>query len=51
MLCVTPVDLSCADLVCHPRARCVYDSDIGQPRCECGTGFMGDGVSCEPVGK
>ena len=44
-------DLSCADLTCDRNARCVFDSDIQRPKCECNTGFVGDGERCDPVGK
>lgn len=36
----------CGDDVCHPNARCVFNSDIGRPMCECNSGYYGDGKNC-----
>ena len=41
----------CGDSTCHDKARCVYNSDLQIPMCECNTGFTGDGTRCEPIRK
>lgn len=40
----------CGDDVCHPNARCVFNSDIGRPMCECNSGYYGDGKNCTTLG-
>ena len=40
----------CGDDVCHPNARCVFNSDIGRPMCECNSGYYGDGKNCSTLG-
>lgn len=39
----------CGDDVCHQNARCVFNSDIGQPMCECNSGYYGDGKNCSTL--
>ncbi|XP_047002161.1 nidogen isoform X1 [Schistocerca americana] len=31
---------------CHPYAQCVFNSALGQYRCQCNAGFEGDGYDC-----
>lgn len=33
---------------CHPNAECVQDPDTRQYRCQCASGYRGDGLRCEP---
>ena len=42
-------EFSCDD--CHQRAQCVQDDVTREQRCECSTGYYGDGLRCEPVCK
>lgn len=40
-----PQPIQCGDLTCDPYATCLADP----ARCECGTGFTGDGMTCADV--
>ena len=44
---VPPAELTCEQLACDMNARCVTDPRTGEPRCECGSGYRGDGTFCE----
>ena len=45
-----PDDLDCRQQHrCHLNAHCVYNSRTDQYRCQCLSGFRGDGLSCTRV--
>ncbi|KAK3595925.1 hypothetical protein CHS0354_032433 [Potamilus streckersoni] len=47
-ICIRDVQL-CGNEVCVENARCVYDQEIQQPKCECKPGFVQQQSACVPV--